>query len=516
MRKWSFATLLLSIMLPFTVVAQSADGWNMVLYVETRDGGAINGSLVTITTEGMTDFVALPPEIYPSGDIAVRQVEVSPDNRFVALSMQIQDADSAPPVAIADLENGTCCTLIEMDVPMPAAYQLAGFDLTSTQVALSYVGFDPSVPDVYAVGGLMIADAETGDVIQAFEMQDIAPELEYAPWALMGNWTDEGIAFIPSCYGCEPPFEGEWWLWQPEAAVPFNPSSGTYFSAFGITLPATRALLLFSQNQLYPYSAREGMFPAANVIQYYADGVLPATDLRGGFPVVYFNIDNYDLDNSAIHWVNDGEGFIVASPTQTNWIVTSRVGGQRFMTVPLGSRVLGGTPNGWINLEPTADPTMFQLIHYRLTSGEYIPEDFGVLNGEVIVARAATLGASLGEAPAPFVVIDPPIVGDVFPDGSAGSSGVGDVGGFICDGVSVPPRLVINNSARVTPGAPNNIRSSPTTNSPVIGSIPGDGVFTVLEGPVCNQTFVWWYVDYLGTRGYTVESADDQYFVEPL
>lgn len=83
----------------------------------------------------------------------------------------------------------------------------------------------------------------------------------------------------------------------------------------------------------------------------------------------------------------------------------------------------------------------------------------------------------------------------------------------------LPPRLAISNRGRVTPGQPNAVRSQPTTNnnaSAVIGSIPGGGVFNVLNGPVCADGYAWWQVSYQGVVGWTPEGEGRTYWLEPL
>ncbi len=68
----------------------------------------------------------------------------------------------------------------------------------------------------------------------------------------------------------------------------------------------------------------------------------------------------------------------------------------------------------------------------------------------------------------------------------------------------------------MTPGDANNVRSEPTGDSALLGQIPGGGVFTVLQGPVCGDQRAWWQVDYNGLVGWTVEGAGDTYWVEPI
>lgn len=87
-----------------------------------------------------------------------------------------------------------------------------------------------------------------------------------------------------------------------------------------------------------------------------------------------------------------------------------------------------------------------------------------------------------------------------------------------CD---LTPRLTIGQQARVTPGLPNVVRTAPGTqatgaDSVVIGEIPGDGVFSVMNGPQCGSDGrFWWLVDYNGLVGWTAEGEGNTYWLEP-
>jgi Tol biopolymer transport system component len=78
------------------------------------------------------------------------------------------------------------------------------------------------------------------------------------------------------------------------------------------------------------------------------------------------------------------------------------------------------------------------------------------------------------------------------------------------------PRLVVGEFGRVLPGDANNVRDIPSRDGVLVGQIPGDAQFLVLDGPTCANGFYWWQVDYLGMIGWTVEGAGGEYFVEPL
>ncbi len=92
--------------------------------------------------------------------------------------------------------------------------------------------------------------------------------------------------------------------------------------------------------------------------------------------------------------------------------------------------------------------------------------------------------------------------------------------GFVC--LNTPAsRLEVGGQARVTPGEPNALNSKPTRpsknpESKRVGSIPAGGVFTVLDGPWCADSFSWWLVNYNGIVGWTAEGQGAEYWLEPL
>jgi hypothetical protein len=86
----------------------------------------------------------------------------------------------------------------------------------------------------------------------------------------------------------------------------------------------------------------------------------------------------------------------------------------------------------------------------------------------------------------------------------------------LCEG-SLPSRLYAGIRGRVTPGGDsNNLRPRPNTSTELLAQIqPGDE-FDVVGGPECAQGFLWWEVEYFGITGWTVESDDEDYWLEPI
>jgi hypothetical protein len=87
---------------------------------------------------------------------------------------------------------------------------------------------------------------------------------------------------------------------------------------------------------------------------------------------------------------------------------------------------------------------------------------------------------------------------------------------FTCPGF-LPSRLVPGERGQVTPGLANNLREAPAVTSARLGQIPGQGIFTVIAGPVCDtENRAWWQVNYNGLIGWTIEGQGSEYFTTPL
>lgn len=85
-----------------------------------------------------------------------------------------------------------------------------------------------------------------------------------------------------------------------------------------------------------------------------------------------------------------------------------------------------------------------------------------------------------------------------------------------CPG-SLPSRLTVGHIGAVTtwPDLPNTVRSQPWLQSSRVGQIPVGGVFQILSGPYCNNGSAWWQVSYQGLVGWTIESGNGNYWLEP-
>lgn len=85
-----------------------------------------------------------------------------------------------------------------------------------------------------------------------------------------------------------------------------------------------------------------------------------------------------------------------------------------------------------------------------------------------------------------------------------------------------PNRLVVGERGRVVVDDPRplNIRAGAGTSNAIIGQIPTQGLFVVLDGPRCSQRYAWYQVSYRDpatddtTDGWIAEGDVNVYFVE--
>lgn len=83
----------------------------------------------------------------------------------------------------------------------------------------------------------------------------------------------------------------------------------------------------------------------------------------------------------------------------------------------------------------------------------------------------------------------------------------------------LPPRLTSGGFARVgVAGEPNRMRAAPNIDAEQIGLIAPGTTVEVLDGPACEAgaQIVWWHVRDGNLVGYTAESQQADYYLEPV
>jgi len=84
-----------------------------------------------------------------------------------------------------------------------------------------------------------------------------------------------------------------------------------------------------------------------------------------------------------------------------------------------------------------------------------------------------------------------------------------------CPGLSTPI-VQVGIRARVTPGQPNNVRSSPDTSARQITQIQPGAEFAIIGGAVCSDGYRWWEIRLSsGTTGWTADGNSNNRWIEP-
>ena len=240
------------------------------------------------------------------------------------------------------------------------------------------------------------------------------------------------------------------------------------------------------------------------------------------------------FDNS-VGWVEATS--VVASENCTDvpvsgFIAPQYTGSDCFVT-PAGAfsnvRNTPTTENSQVLFE-AFENTVFQATGITPAQDWYFIQ-YGFIASQVAVAEGNCDGIDIINTPATIL----PFPGTSAPsdDAEAPTTGVVDtnvqsaLAQFACPAgyaSYMQPRIGLGtgNAAIEQGGIPNTLRAYPTVDDSVgtrLGTIqPGRTIDLVLSGPVCNQGFVWWYVEIDGTQGWTAESnaADSTYFITPI
>ncbi|MEQ8672406.1 MAG: SH3 domain-containing protein [Aggregatilineales bacterium] len=500
-----------------------APAWEAYVFIHNipLDGESLIGHVERITPTG-GEAITPQTNFGTASTSFTAQARLSPDARYLIVSGQFAGSPGQSMVAY-DLVNGVCCLPVEVPAAGGEAISLGGFDPDSRYLSYSYFG------GYGEGGGLGNGGIAVADIVNVFTPEDDAviardlpmssvlasvPELYEGVWAFMGDWKADGIRFTSNCYGCEGVFEAEYALWDPFTDT-FSANSGDSFSIFGEQFDPTGEMIWIAQDASYPYSTEGAYFPIPNVVEYSPSGTLYGADT-----LTIFN-DPALVDVGRANWGMGGQVVVIRPGSGGYWLVHERDGTVSPIMGVSESFVIG-TPTGWLMVNDGATEKILYSVEgetREITQVSTFPPDRYV---EVLWV------SQISEAEAfdlpPFSGIGTPSSLDSFlaePTRAAVTPVVGDltIGG---SGTQCPEflesRLVVGQRGRVTPGAPNRVRSAPSLDdSRVIGEIPGEGVFAVLEGPICDPGGIaWWRVRYNDIEGWTAEGQGDTYFTEPI
>jgi len=448
--------LVVVVLAVFGFVRAQGSEWEVVVY----DGAS--GAFSIVTAGGVETLANVPPHARPTEDVPLNPIALSPDHRYAALMY-----GHTQELRLFDIGEAICCPPIGPDED-GVEYVNAAFSPDSRQVAVSTV----AIGEFPYVGHLTTIDLATLTTIHQVS-SDQFPTSEIA--ALELEWREDGIYFFPSCWGCEPPLTGTLLRWSPEDGQVVD--TGEYYDLTGRRLDLTGE---------WVYGEDHPSFPAGSIPEFIAPSNVIVYRNGSSTEVVYFNPDNLELP--VPRWVLDGRAFLLREADGSAVTLVYRDGRQQTLPIRAQGRFLAGTPDGWLMVSEAAG-----LSHYHeATDGEIVLAALGDFGDTVQLVDGTPLGATAGEGFAAIPIPEP----------------------ITCPG-ALPSRLRANRFGRVLPGDANNLRAEPTTGSELIGRIPGEGFFVILEGPVCAEDYAWWRVDYSGTQGWTVEGTGEEYWVEP-
>jgi hypothetical protein len=491
---------------------QASDGWRVAFIKETSDevGYLLGLSVLLVSEGGFVEEIPVPSvAIYANAQL--NDAILSPDLRYLVISQRDYDTGNALELLIVDLATGACCTYVGTNEDI-IAFDLGDFSPDMTQFSATYVGGDVNTGEMY--GGIMAVDVALGMPTNSIDANTFQSAIGvWGTWAYMGRWTDEGVWFHPNCYGCEGVWSGEWAYWQPDSGA-IIADTGKYFSVFSnaTMLSNQETLLLDYDPRFYaPADSADLYVPTANIVKYTV----------GDFPVMYgaeqdlagVYADDSGAQIASVVWVQNGANYLVvntdgrATFVERNGVTSDYL----FQLDPYG--VLVGTPEGWIGLSYPSTPASLVIktatdIFYRPLSAQervWLLRDMPLGNAsDSPVQPIATNGAMgiISVAPTAFSAQSVPTL----------DPSVTNCIGFL------PSRLVVGEYGVVTPGTPNNLRSQPNPSSSKVGQVPGEGIFLVIDGPVCDtaNSIAWWLVEYNGIQGWTAEGQAGTYYTEPL
>ncbi len=91
-----------------------------------------------------------------------------------------------------------------------------------------------------------------------------------------------------------------------------------------------------------------------------------------------------------------------------------------------------------------------------------------------------------------------------------------------CTGFNVPSRLQINDVGRVlptdTPVKENSAPGRPSLHPQIhtVADLSTGATFTIIAGPQCNDSILWWQANYSGIVGWIGEGSGSTYWIEPV
>ncbi|MBI1259247.1 MAG: hypothetical protein GC204_17410 [Chloroflexi bacterium] len=452
-----FTLITLVLLLPLLVSAQAATtDWQVVVYA---DG---SNALKVLSSAGVVQSIAagsLPLHVgtFPNAPL----VAITSDRRALAALNFISNQRLT--VTIAD--HGTCCKTVRLADAGVVLANIGSFSPNGRRFAVSYLAVTDEAAHQFE-SAVVTVDVELGAVISRLENRQIGGD-----YALLRDWNDDGIDYLPLCYGCDQPPAGSLARWNPDTGD--VTSNLSYYDTTQDTLALTGETIAPGHRPDFP-------LPIQN-----ADSAQNVLTFGDSARVIYYNPNSLQITSA--HWVADGWEILIEHPDGV--MLLDRAGAKH--PINSGDTFLVGTPDGWLGTRAGVSDSI-EVVHHTLTN----------LDGKVI-ARFYH----------PITVIQAPALGATATQGGFPNI-ASPVRAITCPN-TLPPRLIAGGKGRVSSGGVN-LRRDPSLTSSTIVMITTE-VFNVIAGPNCDPTGIaWWEVGLGGLRGWMAESKDGVYLLEPV
>ena len=257
--------------------------------------------------------------------------------------------------------------------------------------------------------------------------------------------------------------------------------------------------------------------PATEVCQIVGDGVSLFDNAASNATV----IGTYDNSQAA-----SGAGNVIARTAQTGWYQVSKgwvaatavtLTGACY-NIPIANSTVGSATGCFLR----SSGTFANVRNSPTTNGTQVLQIFPNASYSVLGTDTSTDWIFFNRGWVNKIVLE--LSGDCSNLPVLNPQFVGSGSVFFCPpefSGYLTPRITLGTAnARISAGStPNRLRAEPTINSEQIGEIqPRRTLDAIIDGPACNEGFVWWQVNIDDTIGWTVESDinANAYYIEPI
>jgi hypothetical protein len=428
---------------------------------------------VVVYADGSNVLQALSPDgisqSIPAGTLPLK-VGAFPSAPLVALSpnrraMAALNFSPGRRLSVTIAALGVCCTTVIITSDNVIQANIGAFSPNQRRFAVSYRA---QTGDNQFEAGIATVDVELGAVVARLQGSRIGGD-----YALLRDWDDSGIRYLPVCADCDLYAYGTLRRWNPDTDD-LNPDAG-YYDTTQDTLAATGETIT---------PVRRADFPLPIAEDTAINNVLAYEDADGSARAIYYNPNSLQI--TAAHWVADGWQILIEHPDGA--ILLDRAGVKHPLAV--NDQFLVGTPDGW--LATRAINGAVEVVYHTLANP-----------GGKLIARFYH----------PITVVEAPPLGATATRG--GFPGIASPVRQITCPNALPPRLITGGKGRTISGSVN-LRREPSLTSTSVATISAE-VFDVIGGPNCDPTGIaWWQVGLGGLRGWMAESKDGVYLLQPV